>query len=206
MNTATGIILVGGKSSRFGSDKALVKFNNKTTIEIIAGMFIESFNEIIIIANNPEPYKFLGYKIYPDLYLNKGPLAGIHSGLSHSNNKRNFFISCDLPLMKKEIIEYLINYKTSKAILLPKDEGKIHFLCGVYEKGCLHRAVELLKTNNGMKNLTLSMHNFIQGMKVEILKVDMLPFYSRDIFFNMNTPEDYEYLKSNFFNHPVANS
>ncbi len=198
MNSITGIILAGGKNSRFGTDKALLKLGNKTIVEIIAGQLKKVFNEILIIANEPDKYFFTGYEIFRDVYLDKGPLAGIHSGLLHSNTARNFFISCDLPLMKKEMIEYLVAYKTEKPVLLPEDDGKVNYLCGVYNKNCLNKTEELLKNVHNTKKTGPSMHHFISQIDAEIIKVDSLTFYSENIFFNLNTYDDYEYLINNF--------
>jgi len=185
MNTVTGIILAGGKSSRFGTEKALLKFGDKTIFEIIAELLKKVFNEILIIANEPDKYAFSVHKIFRDVYLNKGPLAGIHSGLLHSNTERNFFISCDLPLIKVELIEYLVSHLTDKSILLPKAKEETHYLCGIYDKTCLSKAEEFLKGVHNTKKSGPSLHQFVKQVDADIIKVDFLPFYSENIFFNI---------------------
>ena len=57
-NNITGIILAGGKSSRMGSDKALLKINNTTFIEKIIEVMQPYVDEIIIISNNSNHDRF----------------------------------------------------------------------------------------------------------------------------------------------------
>ena len=48
---AAAIILSGGKSSRMGTNKALLKINEKTNIERIADTLKVSFDDIILVTN-----------------------------------------------------------------------------------------------------------------------------------------------------------
>ena len=80
----TGIILSGGKSTRMGSNKSLLKVGNMTVIERVRNLLQGIFKNVILITNDPEDYKFLGLPMFEDVYRHKGPLAGIHSGLVHS--------------------------------------------------------------------------------------------------------------------------
>ena len=74
-------ILCGGKSSRMTSEKGLVKLQEKTFIELITSV-LQSKNMLVKLITENENYSELGYKILPDIYINKGPLAGIHSALA----------------------------------------------------------------------------------------------------------------------------
>ncbi len=104
-----GIILAGGKSKRMGQEKALIKIGDLTAIEIVYEKLKSIFENVFIIANDPSKYSFLDIKVYEDIFKDVGPLAGMHSGLRHSSSENNFFISCDMVLMRKEIIEYIVN-------------------------------------------------------------------------------------------------
>jgi len=202
-NDITGIILSGGKSKRMGINKSLLKIGNKSLIEIINGLLSDLFEEIILSTNEPQLYKFLKLKSFKDVYPNKGPLSGIHSGLINSKTDKNFIISCDMPFMTSEMIEYLVNYKSNKSIVVAKADGFVQQLCGLYDKSCLPIIENVLSENSVSENRNAQQEK--RGCKVlelikragaEIIDAENLPFYNKDLFFNMNSLEDYEYVKN----------
>jgi molybdopterin-guanine dinucleotide biosynthesis protein A len=125
-------------------------------------------------------------------------LAGIHSGLLNSKTEQNFIISCDVPLMTKQMIEFICNYKTSKPITLCKAEGFVQQLVGKYSRKILPNVEEILNitdTENQIstqKNKKSSVFTLLDEVDAEIINVEELEFYKDDIFYNMNRKEDYQ--------------
>jgi molybdopterin-guanine dinucleotide biosynthesis protein A len=197
----TAIILSGGKSTRMGTNKSFLKLGDKTVIERMRDLLQSIFNNVILITNDPDDYKFLGLPIYEDVFRHRGPLAGIHSGLKHSKKNLNFIISCDLPFMTKEMINYLIEYKTDKLITVAKADGFIQQLAGKYSKECLSPAEKILKevVNNENRNMVqkkrkCNVLSLIDVVGAEIINAESLPFFNEDLYFNMNRTEDYNLL------------
>ena len=202
-NDITGIILSGGKSTRMGQNKALMKINDKTVIEHVKDLMQNIFSKVILITNTPDEYTFLGMKMYQDIYTQMGPLAGIHSGLTYSSTDNNFVISCDTPLMTQEMINYLIEYKTNMPITIAKADGYIQQLCGVYNKSVLPIATSILSSqlndegrNNEPKKRGCKVLGLIDIVGAEIIDAELLPFYKKDTFFNMNKRDDYDIVKN----------
>lgn len=185
----TGIILSGGKSSRMGENKSFLKIQNETIIERIVKLMKSIFDEVMIVTNSPDEYKFLGLPLYKDIYKNKGPLGGIHSGLTHSKSEKNFVISCDVPLMTEEMIEYIVEYKSDKTIKFCNAAGYHQPLAGVYSKSLI---VEIEKLISGGDVPDKSFHHFLKMVEAETICPESLPFYKHEIFFNVNNPKDYE--------------
>ena len=193
----TGIILAGGKSSRMGTNKALLKLKGKTIIEHIADLLHSIFANVIIITNTPEEYSFLKNPMYADIFPNRGPLAGIHSGLTNSQTEQNFIISCDIPLINQEMIKYILDYETTKPITVCKADGFIQQLAGRYSKSVLQDAEKLLINN---KTDLTKLHQtkkrckvlkLLDKVTVEIIDAELLEIYKDFMFFNMNRKEDY---------------
>lgn len=193
-NDITGVILSGGKNSRIGVNKSLLKIRGKTAIEITADLMKSIFQQNILSTNSPSEYKFLNLPIVEDVYKNLGPLSGIHSALLKSSTEKNFVISCDVPLMSKEMIEYLINYKTEKQILITRAAGYLQPLVGVYNKSILPSIEKILMQDSHStigKRKCNSIHSLLESVQTEIIDPTSLPFYSDELFFNMNDKDDY---------------
>lgn len=202
-SNVTGIILAGGKSSRMGQNKSLLEIGNITVIERLIQLMNSIFKDVILITNTPEEFEFLDIPMYKDIYEYKGPLAGIHSALANSTTEENFIISCDLPLITKEIIEFIIDYKTDKAITVCNADGFIQQLAGKYSRSILTKTEELLvdgitsTSENKQYKRKSSVYNLIYKVGAEIIDVENINFYKEGTFYNMNRPKDYEFIIEN---------
>ena len=197
----TAVILSGGKSLRMGTNKSFLKIGNKTIIERLRDLLHGMFKDVILITNDPDDYKFLGLQIYEDIFRHRGPLAGIHSGLKNSRTNINFIISCDLPFMTMEMINYLIEYETDKMITVAKADGFIQQLAGKYSKECLSPSEKILQEGINSENRDVvqkkrecNVLSLIDLVGAEIISAASLPFYNEDLYFNMNRTEDYNLL------------
>ncbi len=198
----TAFILAGGKSSRMGVNKAFLEIDGKMIIQRLLELLDKLFKNIIICSNDIASFEFTGRKIVKDIFPNKGPLAGLHSGLTISETDKNFFISCDLPFISGMIIRYLCDYKSDASIILPIGEKRIQQMCGLYSKNVLRQAEKLLieSKDNTISKTKGSIFELIESVPTEIADVSKLEYYYKDIFFNMNTPDDYEYVKNKIAN------
>lgn len=185
----TGIILSGGKSQRMGRDKALIKFGDVTAIEIITKLMKSIFKDVFIVTDNRLKYEFLKLPTYEDIYKGIGPLAGIHAGLLNSKTYRNYFISCDMVLMNKEIIEYQLKLKTEKPIVVYKVEGYLQPFSGIYTKECISYIEAII--NNASKKFSNSPLELITMLDSEIIDIDKTLLNYKDGFLNMNSQDDY---------------
>ena len=132
-----GVILAGGKSSRFGSNKALALHQGAALIQGIARKLAGLFPETLLVTNTPEDYGFLGWPMVADHYHNCGPLAGIHAALRTVSQPRAFICGCDMPLVNPELIRFLCELDGDHDMALPwLDEGP-EPLYAVYSKNGL---------------------------------------------------------------------
>lgn len=193
----TGVILSGGKSMRMGVNKSFLKIGNQSIIERVLDLMKSIFQQNILSTNSTPEYEFLNLPMVKDVYKNLGPLSGIHSALLKSSTEKNFVISCDVPLMSKEMIEYLINYKTEKQILITRAAGYLQPLVGVYNKSILPSIEKILMQDSQStidKRKHNSIHSLLENVQTEIIDPTSLSFYSDELFFNVNKPEDYKQI------------
>ena len=146
-STITGIILAGGKSSRMGEDKGFLKLNGKTFMSSIISALNPIVGEIIIVSNNSE-YDVFNLKRVADSMEDSGPLAGLYSGLLHSETENNIVLSCDVPLISSSVLKKLLEGAPSETEVIQfESEGKTMPLVAMYKKKCRHHFLKLLQTN-----------------------------------------------------------
>lgn len=190
-NNITGIILSGGKSIRMGVNKALIKIEGTTIINRTYILFTKLFNEIIIVTNEKTVFCNLDAKIYSDLIPERGVLGGLYTGLLFSSYAFSFCVACDMPFLKKSVIEYLISKRSDYDVVVPRTKDGLQPLHAIYSKNCLDpikRAIEKEK---------YKIIDFYPMVKVKI--IDEYEFYSldpmRESFINVNTPEELLLIK-----------
>jgi len=132
-----GVILAGGKSSRFGSNKALALHQACPLIQGIAARITPLFSETLLVTNTPELYAFLGWPMAGDLYPGCGPLAGIHAALKTIKSPRAFVCACDMPLIEAKLIRFLAELPDEADLLLPWTGQGPEPLCAIYRKSAL---------------------------------------------------------------------
>lgn len=144
----SGIILAGGRSSRFGSDKAFAEIGGRSLIDIVIAEFSEIFPEILIIANREEPYRRLSVTdVVPDLQPGLGPIGGILTGLDRMTNNYGFFAACDTPFIMAEVMRRQFHALDPFAedALVARWQGNIEPLHALYGKSCrpaIEKAIE----------------------------------------------------------------
>lgn len=103
----TGVVLAGGKSSRFGSNKALCKYGDKYFMHHIIELMRPYTKEIVISGYRPE-YEDIEITILKDEYPDIGPIGGIYTALKESTTPWILVLTCDMPLVSKEIIMMML--------------------------------------------------------------------------------------------------
>ncbi|WP_066072869.1 molybdenum cofactor guanylyltransferase [Neobacillus soli] len=190
---AAAIILSGGKSSRMGTNKALLKINEKTNIERIADTLKGYFSDILLVTNNPEVYEFLELEMVSDHYPGMGPLAGVHAGLAASECEVNFIVACDMPFISGELAGALVNSCREYDAVIPVIAGKQQPLFAVFKKKVAGEVAKNIEAGR------LRMKHLLEHLNVLYLTERDLQEYSsidlERVFFNMNHPNEYEDAK-----------
>lgn len=170
-----------------GRDKALLPLGNATVIEWVVAVLKEVFEHIHIIADRNEQYRFLRVPIYNDLYKEAGPLAGIHSALRNSPGDRCFIASCDIPFITAEFVRHLVKECGDADACIPSIHGKLHPLCGVYRRSCIHRIEEHLD------RCQFKLQDVLAKINTRVIEITPdLPFYTKMLLINLNNEQEYQ--------------
>ncbi|MBS4206850.1 molybdenum cofactor guanylyltransferase [Bacillus sp. FJAT-50079] len=179
------IILAGGKSSRMGENKALMKISGMRVIDRLIAEFTPISEEIILITNDPSLYEGLPVTIVEDCpaYKGHGPLAGIYTGLSAVKNDLCLIVACDLPFASAQFGRALVNKlreKNSDAVV-PQDKEQMHPLFAAYDPRIVEKAEQTLK--DGKR----SVKALLDQIHTEWFHIER----DEKIVWNMNTQDDY---------------
>ena len=179
---AAGFVLAGGRSSRMGSDKALLPYKDRRLLQFVADTVRQAAGSATIVAP-PERYAHLGFPVIPDEVPGEGPLGGIITALAVSGAEWNLILACDMPGISAGFLSYLLDAAVRKQadICLPVSaSGLAEPLCAVYRSSSLPALRAAFAA--GVRKVT----GAFGGLHVAAL-ADCEP--SR--FANMNTPEDW---------------
>ena len=186
MNKITGIVLCGGKSCRFGTDKGLCTLAGKLMISYPLDA-MERLCDEIIISSNDGRYERLGYKVVPDEVKNTGPIGGIYTALKHSVNTDNLIVSCDMPFVTERLLRYIFENKNGALVAAAYSGNYIEPLCSYFHKDSLAVIERMIKA--GDYKLT-RLQDKLDFKKIII--DERLDFYRDYLFLNVNTGKDYE--------------
>jgi molybdopterin-guanine dinucleotide biosynthesis protein A len=181
-----GFVLVGGKSSRMGKDKASLPFRGGALVEHVSAAVAEAAGNVTLVGP-PERYRGLDLKIIPDRIPGLGPLGGIHTALSASPAIWNLIVACDLPVVSGEFLKMLVAAAEVSGCdcLIPEGpSGRPEPLCAAYHSRCLPAIGAAL--DRDVRKVT----DALAGLRIAPWSVPE-SFWFR----NVNTPEDWtQYL------------
>ena len=120
---AAGFILAGGRSSRMGEDKALVRFAGRPLVEIALEVLRQAGLEAFIAGARSSLADFA--HVVEDAEAGLGPLGGITAGLDATARRRAVFLPVDLPLLPASLLRYLLLHAqiTGRAITVASVNG-----------------------------------------------------------------------------------
>lgn len=174
-----GWVLVGGRSSRMGTDKALLDAGKGPLALEIASQVAKSCAEVSLVGD-PVRYSSLGLHVVGDNFPGLGPLSGIEAALGATQAEWNLIVACDMPFLDRGIFELLFTEAAGFDCAVPQHpDGRLEPLCAVYHRRCHPAIVSALES--GIRKVT----DALQGLAVRYVLMA-----SEAAFANWNTPQD----------------
>lgn len=183
-----GIVLAGGKSSRFGEDKALALIDGIPMIQRAVNLLREFQFDPCIITNGLRDYSFLKCRIERDLVSNKGPLGGIYTASRLFKGSALLILACDMPFLTVPVLATLAenHRKPQQATVFCDTRNKRQPFPGFYESDLLDLLWEEIQAER------LSIEEFLN--RVPCLKVIKGPS-DQELFANINEKKASLFLK-----------
>ena len=191
----TAIILAGGKSTRMGRSKALVKIKGKEMLAWIVEGLRPLVDEVIVVAkdeHNMSSYQKImpkDVKILTDVIALDGPLIGIYSAFLEVKSEYAYVHPIDSPVINKDVIEYLFQKAYGyDASIVRWDDGSIEPMHAVYRvKTGLAEARWILDHGDTSAKALASRLEHVNYIPVD----DLRKFDDKlASLLNVNTPQD----------------
>ena|SRR5436190_15514322 len=191
-------ILIGGRSSRLGVDKAFVQFAGEM-LAIRAARTIETalaptLVTLVAAANDqfdPERLSTLGRPVIFDLNPGFGVWSGLHAALRSARKEWIFFSACDHPFMTAEFLKLLATKVADHydAVVPRQPGGRLQPLCSFYRVSAALAIVDgILSNDKGVPALTM----IFDSLRTHILEPEKYSHLENadKFFLNINTPSD----------------
>ncbi len=187
MPDVSAFILAGGRSSRMGSDKALLRFEDQALLQHMLHTAAGALGNARIVGPKTAYGQFGA--VIEDIYPGCGPLGGIHAALSETKTELNLMLSVDMPLMSPQFLKWLAEQAgtAQEMIVVPDAAGGRQPLCAIYRRGALGAVEEALKKGD------YKIARLFAQVPTRVVKESEIVAagFSAIIFQNVNTPEEY---------------
>lgn len=185
----TGAILVGGKSRRMGSDKALLQMQGRPLFAEVLELFTARFGQVVLAGDRAERFSAYRISVMADRYPGSS-LGGIHGALSAATTGQVFIAPCDLPFPSPQLLDRICSLAGRYDAIVPVSNQGIEPLYALYARSCLQPAQQLLE--QGCFRI-IDLLDRVQTHYIQIAEQTDLTDPDRS-FLNINTPLDFERL------------
>jgi molybdenum cofactor guanylyltransferase len=183
----TAFILAGGKSTRMGTDKAFVEYQGRMLLARALALARSVTVEVRIVGSKEKFAPFA--PVVEDVFLECGPLGGIHAALQTSQTDLNLMLSVDTPFVSSAFLGYLIGEAEKvpdATAIVPHAGGSSQPLCAIYRRGFSGVAEAALRAGqNKIDRLFLQVRTRVISQE-ELERAG----FSAELFRNLNTPEE----------------
>ena len=180
-----GLILAGGRSSRFGSEKAMATLAGRTMLDSIAERFARQTRTAVSVRPGSGAERWArahGFEtVYDDPRLASGPLAGLASGMVWAQRSGFDCIAtapCDAPLLPRTLFATLHERLGRAGIAYAVTDAGPHPLCALWRTALLPALKAVLADGR---------HPSVRSLLLE-LGAKPVGFADERAFANANTP------------------
>lgn len=188
---AAALILCGGRTTRFGGEKAHVGVGGRTVIDRVIDVVAPITDRVVVVTSAGKADLGLPAedRVITDRYPGTGPLGGICTGLEAMESELAVVVACDLPFLNGGLLRFVLRLADGfEAVVARREDGRAQPLHALYARACrgaMQR--ELAAGRLSVWRVLEDLHTrYVGPEECRRLDPDLLSF------FNLNTPEDLE--------------
>ncbi|MDP3353512.1 MAG: NTP transferase domain-containing protein [Flavobacteriaceae bacterium] len=185
-----GLVLVGGKSERMGTDKSSLAYFGINQREHLFNLLQKNVSGDVYISSRKEQ-DFNHQNLIPDTFLGLGPYGGICSAFMQHPNNAFLVVAADLPFVDDELLQLLISKRNPTKIattFIGKNNPFPEPLITIWEPKSYPILLQYLSMGYSCPRKVLI------NSDVELITIN------EDLLRNINTPDEYEQVKKELKN------
>jgi molybdopterin-guanine dinucleotide biosynthesis protein A len=169
------VLLVGGASRRFGSPKALARFQGEVLGERAYRLLEEAFGRVLVVGKEADELH-LPFPVVDDESEVRAPVVGITAALRLAPTDLSVILPTDMPLVSPELLRRLAAEAEGFDAAVPQTGP----LPGAYRRS----ALPLLERRIAAGELAL--HAALGELRTRVVEVD------EELLVNVNSPAEVE--------------
>lgn len=183
----TGIVLAGGRSRRFGRDKAVLPWGDGDLLGVIVSRLATVCDEVLVAVGDRAVAVPSGARGVADAFVDAGPLAGIHAGLLAARHPVAFVTACDMPFVAPAAVPFLMELMVGYDAAVPRVAGRWAPLFACYSTSCLPAMEHLL--SSGVRRV----FDLYGHVRCRVVPGEAFLQFDPELrmFQDLNTPSDY---------------
>ena len=200
----TGVIVAGGRSTRFGDDdKAVAPLAGTPMIRRVADRLSGVVDELVINCREDQieaveaALSDVGRPVVlaPDPEPDQGPMAGIRTGLAAATGDYAVVVACDMPYVEPALVEYLFERAAGHDAAVPRlGDGWFQTTQAVYRAAAMVAACEDALAHGDRRIVAA----FDDLDLVTVGEDEVLGVADLRTFENLNTREEFEAAAARF--------
>jgi len=169
----TGVLLVGGASRRFGSPKALARFQGEVLGERAHRLLDEAFGRVLVVGKAGDDLT-LPFDLVDDGSEVRAPIVGLVAALRHAETDVCVVLPTDMPLVSVDLLRRLADEVEGFDAAVPQSGP----LPGAYRKAALPALEQRVAAGE------LALYRALEELSVRVVETD------DEELRNVNTPAD----------------
>ena len=193
MRDIEGFILIGGASSRMGTNKALLSIDGRNFVDRIHEALCSVAMKATLVGPSEKCLNWPTLPAIGDIHVEWGALGGLHSALNACGAEWAAVVACDLPFVTGDLLKRLAGFVDDAEAVVPRQrDGRRQPLCALYRvRACRDKAEQLIADGERRPRALL---DAVNTRVVDFEELSDLEGAHR-FFVNVNTPEDFAHAR-----------
>jgi molybdenum cofactor guanylyltransferase len=180
-------VIAGGRGERLGGvAKGLLEVEGQPVLARLLELG-RLCGEVLLVANEPEPYARFGVRTVEDVVRGRGAPGGVHAALVGARTEWVLAVACDMPFVSREAVRVLLGERGPEVdAVCFTVAGRVEPLLALYRRTLADPWGEALKVEEP------SLRSLLSRCRTRLLPEEALRAVDAELrsVVSVNTPED----------------